>query len=92
MEVISSFKYLGTYIDDKFNSVINVDSVCKKIIKESQFLYRMLSDFGVGHKVLDRLYVKCIMSKRRLAIVKVSEEKVQKESYLIPSLPPTDSS
>lgn len=35
VQVVNSFKYLGTYIDDKINLMVNADSIYKKANQRS---------------------------------------------------------
>ena len=55
MEVVFSFKYLGTVIDSKLIFSDNVVYVYKKA-QQRLYLLRKLQNFGVGSHVLESVY------------------------------------
>ena len=52
VETVTSFKYLGTHIDDKLNFTNNTDFIYKKA-QQRLFLLRKLKSFNVSEKVLE---------------------------------------
>ena len=61
IETVSSFKYLGTFIDDKLNFNTNTDFIYKKA-QQRLFLLRKLKSFSVSSKVLEAVYRSLIES------------------------------
>ena len=59
VEVVSSFKYLGTVVDSKLSFNDNVVYVYKKA-QQRLFLLRKLRSFGVGSHVLESVY-RCLV-------------------------------
>ena len=59
MEVVSSFKYLGTVVDSKLSFNGNVVYVYKKA-QQRLYLLRKLRNFGVGSHVLESVY-RCLV-------------------------------
>ena len=59
MEVVSSFKYLGTVVDSKLSFNDNVVYVYKKA-QQHLYLLRKLRSFGVGSHVLQSVY-RCLV-------------------------------
>ena len=59
VEVVSSFKYLGTVVDSKLSFNDNVVYVYKKT-QQRLYLLRKLWSFGVGRHVLDSVY-RCLV-------------------------------
>ena len=59
MEVVSSFKYLGTVVDSKLSFNGNVVYVYKKA-QQRLYLLRKLRSFGVGSHVLEFVY-RCLV-------------------------------
>ena len=59
MEVVSSFKYLGTVVDSKLSFNDNVVYVYKKA-QQRLYLLRKLRGFGVGSHVLESVY-RCLV-------------------------------
>ena len=59
VEVVSSFKYLGTVVDSKFSFNDNVVYVYKKAQKRL-YLLRKLRSFGIGSHVLESVY-RCLV-------------------------------
>ena len=56
VEVVHSFKYLGTVVDQKLTSTQHVDSVFKKA-QQRLFLLRKLIHFGVSQGTLEMVYM-----------------------------------
>lgn len=61
IEVVSSFKYLGTHIDEKLNFSQNMHEIYKKA-NQRLFMIRKLRGFGVSSQILERVYVGLIES------------------------------
>ena len=61
VEVVESFKYLGTFIDSKFSFQNNTDYIFKKAMQRL-FLLRKLRSFGVSGNVLETVYKSLIES------------------------------
>ena len=59
VEVVSSFKYLGTVVDSKLSFNDNVVHVYKKA-QQRLYLLRKLRSFGVGRHVLESVY-RCLV-------------------------------
>ena len=59
VEVVSSFKYLGTVVDSKLSFNDNVVYVYKKA-QQRLYLLRKLRSFGVGRHVLESVY-RCLV-------------------------------
>ena len=59
MEVVSSFKYLGTVVDSKLSFNGNVVYVYKKA-QQRLYLLRKLRSFGAGSHVLESVY-RCLV-------------------------------
>ena len=59
MEVVSSFKYLGTVVDTKLSFNDNVVYVYKKVQQRLYWL-RKLRSFGVSSHVLESVY-RCLV-------------------------------
>ena len=59
VEVVSSFKYLGTVVDSKLSFNDNVVYVYKKA-QQRLYLLRKLRSFGVGSHVLESVY-RCLV-------------------------------
>ena len=55
VEIVSSFKYLGTVVDTKLSFSDNVVYVYKKA-QQRLYLLRKLRSFGVGSHVLESVY------------------------------------
>lgn len=61
VEIVNSFKYLGTHVDDKLSFTENTDCICKKA-GQRMFLIRKLKEFGVSQNILEKVYVSLIES------------------------------
>lgn len=64
VEIVNSFKYLGTFIDSNLSFTGNVDYVFKKAMQRVHLL-RRLKHFGVSKNILEMVYknfVESIMS------------------------------
>ncbi|XDV35077.1 hypothetical protein PO909_005118, partial [Leuciscus waleckii] len=61
MEIVNSFKYLGTHVDDKLSFTENTDCICKKA-GQRMFLIRKLKEFDVSQNILEKVYVSLIES------------------------------
>ena len=59
VEVVSSFKYLGTVVDSKLSFNDNVVYVYKEA-QQRLYLLRKLRGFGVGSHVLESVY-RCLV-------------------------------
>ena len=68
MEVVDSFKYLGTVVDQKLTFTQQVDFVFKKA-QQCLFLLRKLKYFGVSHGILEMVYRSLIESILAFSIV-----------------------
>ena len=61
VEVVDSFKYLGTVVDQKLTFTQHVDFVFKKA-QRRLFLLRKLKHFGVSQGILEMVYISLIES------------------------------
>lgn len=61
VEQVSSFKYLGTFLDQKLSFTENVDYVFKKA-QQRLYLLRKLRSFGVSQEILELVYRSLIES------------------------------
>ena len=61
MEVVDSFKYLGTVVDQKLTFTQHVDFVFKKAQRRLLIL-RKLKHFGVNQGILEMVYTSLIGS------------------------------
>ena len=61
MEVVDSFKYLGTVVDQKLTFTQYVDFVFRKP-QQRLFLLRKLKHFGVSQGILEMVYTSLIES------------------------------
>ncbi len=61
VEIVDTFKYLGTHIDNKLTFQENTDFIFKKAMQRL-FLLRKLRSFGVSEKVLETVYKSLIQS------------------------------
>ena len=68
VETVTSFKYLGTHIDDKLNFTNNTDFIYKKA-QQRLFLLRKLKSFDVSEKVLESVYRSLIESTLTFNVV-----------------------
>ena len=68
MEIVSSFKYLGSHLDQDLNFRINTDSIYKKA-HQRLFLLRKLKSFDVSTHILVSVYRCCIESVLTFNIV-----------------------
>ena len=61
VEVVDSFKYIGTVVDQKLTFTQHVDFVFKKA-QRRLFLLRKLKHFGVSQGILEMVYISLIES------------------------------
>jgi len=61
VEIVKTFKYLGTMIDCNLNFSDNIILICKKA-NQRLYLLRKLREFSVSQDVLQRVYTSLIES------------------------------
>ena len=61
MEIVNSYKYLGTLFDDKLNFILNTESTVSKC-QQRLHLLRKLNSFNVNEAILSTFYRSSIES------------------------------